>query len=73
MMLCRIMRHFMWALYPFRAFNYAKLTPVLLNPDMYTLDNSVDPDQLTSDEATRPGSAYSFRAVSECTILIERA
>ena len=49
------------------------LTPVLLNPDMYTLDNSVDPDQLTSDEAIKIRICIFFRAVSESTILIEMA
>ena len=34
-----------------------KLTLVLLKPDVSSLENSVDPDQLASDEAIWSGSA----------------
>ena len=34
----------------------AKLTLVLLNPDVSSLENSVDPDQLASGEASWSGS-----------------
>ena len=38
-------------------FGEANLTLVLLNPDVSSLENYVDPDQLASDEASWSGSA----------------
>ena len=46
------------------------LNIVLLEPDVYSLKNCVEPDQMASDEAIWSGSAV-FHAALEATVLIE--
>ena len=49
---------------------YLVLKLIMLNSDISSLENSVDPDQLASYEASWSGSTV-FQAASESTVLTE--